>query len=488
MSRALTVALAALSAASLVGQFRMPLNGDSAYVLDVARRMLGGAALYRDIIDVNPPVVFWASLPIAGLGGDGPGAMLLYRVAVVVTMLAVLGIAWPFITRAPATRAGFLLFALVLPAGYFGQREHLMFALTFPYIALAAWRASGGVPGTTVAVVAGVIAAAGISLKPPAVVIPLLLVLQQAVWARSIRPVRHPEHFAAAAGLGLIALASLAFAPGYLEVVRTVAGPYGDFNRQPLGTLLARDVHMWAGWFALALGLGFAGRLAGARRLRLHLLVIVGFFASAVMQGKGFGYHYFPVVGWSGIALLELLFGTSAGERPVVVPRLLAALALLPILYLFGAVTWRRAGGVYTRSRHEQSVVDDLVGSLPVRLAVLSARIGDAYPVVNERGHHVVLGYPQFWVAALPLDREGTASIRRRYGEDLERGRPDAVVVRAPAPEARNTGDLAVNYLEYLCHDAVARRALNQYRLAARAGGFDLYRLDANGPPACASS
>ena len=65
-----------MAGGSLVGQFRMPLNGDSAYVLDVARRMLDGAVLYRDIIDVNPPFIFWASLPVSAIGGDGPGAML----------------------------------------------------------------------------------------------------------------------------------------------------------------------------------------------------------------------------------------------------------------------------------------------------------------------------------------------------------------------------------------------------------------------------
>lgn len=491
-------ALAAiLLAVGLTGAFRMPLNGDAAYVLDVARRMLDGSVLYRDIIDLNPPFIFWASMPAAAIGGGGPSAIAALKLFVVIVVAGTFAAGWGITRWAPATRAGFGLMALVLVGGYFGEREHLLFALTFPYVALAARRGEEGAPSPRSALLAGALAAAGFALKPTAMLVPVLLVVRQCRRARSWRLVLNAEHVALALGLAAALLSLLVFAPGYPGVVQRIGAAYGEFNRERLGALLARDVHMWVVWLALALAILFGRSVPAAGRITVYALAVLGLFGSAVLQGKGFGYHYFPAVGWAVIVLVELLAGanTIAGARagahpgPVAIARrVLAALVLLPVLYLFGGVAWRRAHGVFTRMRQEQATVARLAGPAPVEIAILSVRIADAYPMVVERRHDVVLSYPQLWAAALPPDRAGTAQVRRRYGEDLLRRPPAALIVRAPAPADRGIGDIDVDYLAYLCRDEVARRALARYRLAERAGGFDLYRPDAPGRAACASS
>ena len=485
---ALAAVIGVLSIPGLLGQFRMPLNGDSAYVLDVARRMVSGSVLYRDIIDMNPPFIFWASMPFAALGLDGPTTLAVFKVATIVVVLAMLAAAWPHARNAPPLWAGILLMALVLPGGYFGQREHFLLALIFPYVAVAAARADGAMPGRVAAIAAGVLAAFGIALKPTAVIAPTLVVLQQCRWARSWRPIVAPEHVALAAGTLVAVAAVLLLAPGYPSVVAAIEGPYREFNRESLGALLGRDIHMWSVWLALAAAALFGRTLAPRRRVTLEVLLMLGLFASAVLQGKGFGYHYFPALAMAVVVLLELGLGTALPDRLGMPRRVASFMFLIPIVWLFGAVMWRRAGGVVNQARVDQATVDSLIGAEPTRVAILSARMLDAYPLVPVRGHRMVLSYPQLWAAAVPAGRPGTAAIRRRYGEDIAGGKPVAIVVRAPAAEQRASGDLDVNYLDYLCTDAVARRALSNYRLADRAGGFDLYRLDAIGPQACVSS
>src|SRR5688500_13573304 len=66
-------ALALLALAGIAGEFRSPLNGDAAYMLDAARRMLAGERLYAGLIDLNPPFVFWLSelaIVISRIGVD----------------------------------------------------------------------------------------------------------------------------------------------------------------------------------------------------------------------------------------------------------------------------------------------------------------------------------------------------------------------------------------------------------------------------------
>ena len=48
----------AVASAALVAS---PLNSDAGYVLVAARRMLEGDRLYVDVIETNPPLVFFAA-------------------------------------------------------------------------------------------------------------------------------------------------------------------------------------------------------------------------------------------------------------------------------------------------------------------------------------------------------------------------------------------------------------------------------------------
>ena len=135
-----TALLGLVGGIALIGEFRMPLNADAGYHVDAARRMLGEEALYWDLVTPDPPFIFWLSLPMALLGLDGPGTIAAYRVFVLLLIAGAVALAWPALREAPATLAGFLLMAIVLPIGYFGQREHLQYVLTFPYLAFCALR------------------------------------------------------------------------------------------------------------------------------------------------------------------------------------------------------------------------------------------------------------------------------------------------------------------------------------------------------------
>ena len=489
-ARSVTAALVAVIAAlALIGQFRMPLTSDVAFHLDAARRMLDGAALYRDVSAPETPFVFWASVPAAVVGGSGGFAGTVFRCMVVALVLAVLALLWPVTRAAPVLRAGYVLMALVLPVWYFGTPEHLAFVLLLPYVALAVARLEGEAGSTGLAVASGALAAAGVALEPALGIVPLALLPLEAWLARSARVVSAPEHAALGAALLAASAVVVMAVPDFLETVPGLRRAWRAVPRPPIGALLTRDIHVWVVWFALGAALVFGRTVARQRRIAVLAAATVAGLAAALMQRTGEGPGFFPAAAFGVMLLLALATGAPIGRAKLVaLRRVSAALLLVPLLYLFGAVTWRRAHGVFTRTRAEQLVVMRLLGGAPRDIAVLSADLADAYPGTLEQGHRFVPRYPSLWAALLPAAHPMRATMRRHYGDDLRARPPQVIVVRAPRCAELRPREPAVDYLALLCRDEVARQILSRYRFAERAGGFELYRTDAEGAAACVSS
>ena len=157
---------------AVVGAIRTGANGDSAWILHAAQRMLSGERLYIDLIEMNPPLVFWAHLPVAWLAevlGWAPWTAL---VAAVLATCALAGALLNAIMRRAgltarariALAAAFSLTALVLPVGWFAQREHLMLVMTWPLLVLTMARLDGRAVPFWIAAVAGTLAGLGLAL------------------------------------------------------------------------------------------------------------------------------------------------------------------------------------------------------------------------------------------------------------------------------------------------------------------------------------
>jgi hypothetical protein len=119
-----------------------PINHDEAYLMALAGRLLDGGQFGKDIMDMNPPHVWWISAMPVWLARQ-IGLRLDVAASVFTVAMAVLSIA--AVARLTATaglgripRSLFLVLAallvLFIPGYDFGQREHWMVLLTLPYI------------------------------------------------------------------------------------------------------------------------------------------------------------------------------------------------------------------------------------------------------------------------------------------------------------------------------------------------------------------
>src|SRR5579862_9448682 len=74
-----------------------PLDGDVAAILDFAVRMVDGDRLYVDLVDVNPPLIFWLNLAPAWVADR----LALDPAVVLVVMVLLLQVASMALCRAP---------------------------------------------------------------------------------------------------------------------------------------------------------------------------------------------------------------------------------------------------------------------------------------------------------------------------------------------------------------------------------------------------
>ena len=139
---------------------------------NAVERWLGGARLYRDMIDVNVPTVYWVmAAPVwiaQRLGLPSTLVFNLFALALAaLSTAAVLCLAARALPResfVPDAAAGALLIWCAALVGHdFGQREHLATMLLAPY---AIARAAGREVGSGVRILIGLCAGIGLALKP----------------------------------------------------------------------------------------------------------------------------------------------------------------------------------------------------------------------------------------------------------------------------------------------------------------------------------
>ncbi len=506
-------ASALLALGTLSALIRQP-PPDVAWLLYVAERVLAGDRLGIDLIEVNPPIVVWLSAGPASVArwlGLSPWSTAVMAGIGLVTVSAWLTRA--FVTRydmPDRARRGMVLagvFVLtVLPGWDFLQREHLAVVGLLPYLALAAVRVDRGEARLAPAAITGALAAIGLALKPY-FLLPWLAVEAFVLFRR--RSLEGRPELVAVLGVGLsIGLAVVLLAPAWLPSVLPLAGLYGRYLRSPWFLNLAPTPAV------LVPALGLAVTVAGWR-LRGHLtgvqavtaLATVGFWVGAVVQGKGFPYHYFPAVGFGFLALVAAT-RVRVPPGPASVLRVLLDGGRVVAWLMPLAVTGWLATTVLGRTR--PPYLGDGYAALRVALAdtppeatlvVLSSNLASGWPLTSDLGATWGLRYPSLWPLAAfydalapgpglitPRPLEARSPRERRFTEDvvsdLVRSRPLFVLVLMTDPTADHWGGATrFDYVQYLAEDPRFTPWLSGYRVVTEVSRYRVLRRADQGPP-----
>ena len=416
------------------------INHDTAWYLVAVERWLDGRALYRDILEVNPPLNFYYTLPASWLS-NGLGLSLSDAQYAVTSMLTGGVLAWCYLIVAHDGRVGsiakfaFILMiwvALVVPAlGNFAQRDHLLLLFLMPWAVALIFQEDGayGRSGAT----RGAFAALGICLKPYFLVFPIFATVALMLRERSLLPIFAASNIA----IGLVGALYVGFVwlvhPAYLtEIVPIGVLTYGDYGlsngdvvrnidpRLMLCVLLLLVVCLIQRFKMKGMGIITALCLAG----------LLSYFA----QWTGYTYQAVPAHGFGFLlcAYLAVFSSTKTIARS-------AAIFLLAMLGLSGL-----------RDFYYSPLVADLSAKLEETekvesISIISSHVYLGPIVALEMDVAWENRYPALWpvVGLVNAKAEGDCILseqdcaflkelavetRQNVLDDLEQGRPDVII------------------------------------------------------------
>ena len=438
------MALVAILAAAILQRRLLMANSDVSWLLTLAEKWLAGERLYVDILEINPPFAIWMSAPpvlLARLSGIRAETAL--DGLVLALAAASVFAAWRMIRARsePVSRAWLPVVAFaaltLLPAAIFGEREHSALILFLPALCLAMRRAGGEAVRLPAACAIGVLSACMLCIKPHFALALGGAALTASWLARSWRLLFTPEYLIAGALPSVYATSLLYLYPAFwADMVPLVALLYLP-ARVPVLDMLNGGFPMLVAGGAIAAFLiaGKHPRAPLAPRVLVACASIAGFLAAALVQGKGWPYHFYPA-----LALIVVLIAAAglarASERGKT-----AALVAFACAGLFSAQFW-----LWFNSGIDMRAVEQplrALGKNP-RVLAISSDFAVAFPAVRavdgiwagrSIGHWIpyfvagLAAKPGFDRSLLPAWREAAEKDRRQLAREIAEGRPDAILV-----------------------------------------------------------
>ena len=456
------VGVASLLLLGLVLEFRRPINHDVAWTLEAAEADSDGRILYRDVLEVNPPLIFW----FAGRIEEVARALHLpphqvYRIATVFLVVLAAIALWQLAPEPHRQGAAVLLLLLTLVGvGWdFGQREHLIVLLLAPFIAMCA-RADG--TRRRVVIAATLCGALATCLKPQYAIVaaaPALLLLRGRRLLLAV---------GTATAVGIAYAASvLSWAPDYSDAVDLLGPLYVKWANQPLTALLVHPA-VFVPVLLAALGL-----LDFRHRTRWELAWLAAALASAavaLLQGKGFHYHYLPAISF-GVLAAHAMRASPHGRAAA----LLASLTLIPLaepIWKPGVRSWRaslgEAAAAFAAERPGSSIV------------AITPALPDIFPAVSMARLSWEATFPNVWWPFVdvqtPAARHRADSLTSLLIADVVVGRPDLVAFELP-DLARRRRPGAESLHELLLRTSTLGLTLQrEYEDPVNSGPFLIYR------------
>ena len=420
------VAAVVLCAFDLWLWFRdVPPVPDVAWLQEATRRWLGGARLYADIREINPPLIFYETATLSGAQSGNSAFVAGVAVATAISSL--------WVARHHGAMLGLGSFVAMTVPGMteFGQREHLLLIFAIPYLL-----AKGSAVERTAM---GLWAFLGVGLKPYFLLIVILPAIVE--WWR-----HRPSLFDAqklALGAACLAYVAAAFLvhPDYFREMVPLAQSVYTYGMPPPPRILLETVVL-AG-----------GTLLADKERRPLAAAVIGAILCFYIQGRFWPYHFIAAAGL-GLLLFFCL-------------RQFALWAAVVLLLL-----WQ---GPFERKMRTP------IPKGVERVAVLSARPQDAYPAVSECGVTNVLPYASMgWVPGpwgIVSDPRSPAIDRKQAWAILAKERAllrryiianDAEVIIADVMKRKMYFDQPIDYMQFV-------GPLPGFRFVRKVGNFEIW-------------
>jgi hypothetical protein len=477
--RTFLVALGILVVASFTLQSLGVLNPDVAWINYGNSRMLAGARLYVDIVEVNPPTIYYLSMPpfwlssVTGIASSG-------AYIVWVLLLAALSSSICYKALDPAGKGldkphlamclALALLTTVLIGESFGQREHFLIMFLSPYVFLKIARLEKYSVSHKLSALIGVLTAIAVALKPHYVAV--VITLEALQFYRQKHGLFSSEVIVGALTGLAMAVLLMVFHPEFMsEIVALGRKAYLPYYRESTATI----VNM----FGLTAGLiaiySYAERRAGFVSPGQVLLAASAASAVAMLlQFRGFPYQILVALFFLLICSAFWIFSAKPTKAAWIAFPGIIALTLL--LRLNSPLAYQATYPPIELTPRGSSV------------AVFSTNIRDGFPFAPEQGLIWTSRFPSLWFMSflfntdravrmnLPIDPSDVKlanALRKQVVDDLINAKPDRIMVRVLTDPIMRT---PVDYLATFSKDPRFGSFFKDYTQDVEAAGFIYYR------------
>ena len=478
--------------ASLISAVALSPAADIAWRYFIAGGILEGKTLYRDVIDLNPPLWFWAAIPSVWIGNVfGAGA---HIVAMSLAHLSCLIALWMFAkgidgilskSERGFALVGFLVAILWVAVADVGQREQSVLIASVLWLVLAL-RRDAQLPVTLgLAVSIACFSAYGFALKHYFVLIPIAVEVVLALrLGKKWRPFRPETLVLGGLAIGY-ALLVFFFAQDFLaEIVPVAALSYDAFNA-------------WTGkpaWYAILMVIGPAQFLLVPLVLMIRLRdkrpIILGLFGLCflflmiiVVQMKGFFYHYIALKGVS-VLILVLWLGREAPMAAI--DKWLVRLGLVG--FFFSMIISPLQTVLKEGATPVSGNLLHLIRAEPPsnRIMILSTVPQNSFLVLAQQGRSFGARHYSMWmVPGLMVQGQNQktadaakaqlARVRREYLEDIQCFAPTILI--SQSEQFKGQKSIQTEGMAFLREDPTADRWMaDHYRLESRLDDFQVWR------------
>ena len=460
----------------------VPLNTDVSWLIVVCQRMLDGQHLYRDIIEINPPMAAFAYLPgvaLARVLGVDPrhvidAQLLLLAAASLFAVSRILRLS-PALSKLNWGPLAIWAAAVVtiLPMHVFAQREHMAMLTFLPALAVYAMRSNREPLPLWAILIAGVGAGITLAFKPFFTVPAALCILFAAIRSRSWLTLLAPENIIAAVLVMTVSVSTYIFYPEYFTVTYPlVRDTYLSWS-MPASVIFLNDATLV---FAIAMVSVLLARQKhpSDSLLLVTALASIGFAVSFFLQRRGWAYHSYPMVAVALLAMGYALTG-AADAAPRSRRREVASAFMLAVTFIVGML-W------FNVTVYVGPVRQAIEGLKPhPRILVLSGEAAIGHPLVRDIDGVWVSRQENLWIREfVRLTREKTvvdaatdaklndylALERKWLIEDFKKLPPDLVLV----------DNLRNDWGAWARADAEVSQLLKAYTFVRSVEGIDILR------------
>lgn len=294
------------------------VNPDVSWLFEASKRMLLGGTYSQNYYENNPPWVLYLMLPSVFISRmvsiNFEIAIRLYVVFFAILSLVLSGSLLKKILKPSdvVLRLALILLLsflyMIIPLEEFGQREHLLIMLFMPYMLLLVCRAESKKIKSELAFFIGIIASAGMMLKPYFFFAPILIEIYLLMEKKRFSFLIRPENSAILLMLAGYALIIFSFHQDYLTKIVPFAMRWCYFGTRDLRAVL---VFNWISiTFFSAIFTYFLIKKENnyLKLTRVALLAMVGFFVSYLIQQEPWFYHLMPAYSLSIFIFFLLVF------------------------------------------------------------------------------------------------------------------------------------------------------------------------------------